>query len=230
MKIHRGLENLPRFKNAIVTSGTFDGVHLGHQRLLKKIKSLCTDFDGESILLTYWPHPRIILNRDKENLKLLTTLDEKIELLAENGIDHLIVVPFTQDFSETSSQAFIEEVLVKKLETKVLVIGYNHRFGKNREGSFEELKNNSSRFGFQVNEITKEEVDHIAVSSTKIRKFLSERMVTEAFSLLGRHYFFAGHVARGRSIGQEIGFPTANIENHDSYKLIPAKGVYAGPG
>ncbi len=227
MKIHKGLDHLPEFKNAVVTSGTFDGVHLGHGKLLEKIRFLSEENAGETVLMTFWPHPRIVLDKNKENLRLLTSMDEKIELLSLAGIDHLIVVPFTKEFSETSSQEFIEDILVKKLNTKVLVIGYNHRFGHNRAGSFEELKKNSGQLGFKVHEISKEEVDSIAVSSTKIRNFLAGKNIREANALLGRPYFFSGHVVRGRAIGKGMGFPTANIENNEPHKLMPGEGVYA---
>ncbi len=227
MDIHRGLNDLPEFREAIVTSGTFDGVHLGHKKLLSRIKELCQSSGGETILLTFWPHPRMVLNKNRESLHLLTTLEERIELLNDEGIDHLVIVPFTKEFSETGSIDFIERILVKNLKTKTLVIGYNHRFGKNREGSFEELKEHSSQFGFEVHEISKEEVDHIAVSSTKIRNALLGSKIKEANSLLGRPYSFSGHVSRGRSIGKEIGFPTANIDGFGDHKLVPGSGVYA---
>ncbi len=226
MKIHKGFDDLPGFRNAIVTSGTFDGVHKGHITLLDRIKKLSEEKSGETILMTYWPHPRIVLNQEPEKLKLLTTLDERIEILEGLGIDHLIVVPFTVDFSQTTSQKFIEEILVDTLKTQTLVIGFNHHFGKNREGSFEQLKANSGAYGFEVFEISKQEVDHIAISSTKIREALESQRVKEANNYLGRPYSFSGHVVRGMSVGKELGFPTANIENHDQGKLIPSNGAY----
>jgi len=227
MKIYEGLSNIPPIPNPVVTSGTFDGVHLGHQKILNRIREIARRIEGETVLITFWPHPRLVLYPDEHKLRLLSTFEEKTKLLRAFGIDHLITIPFTKDFSQLSSQEFIEMVLVEKIRTKKLVIGYDHRFGKNREGSFEYLKQHHSEFGFDLEEISRQDVEEIGVSSTKIRKALETGNVTTATNYLGRPYELNGLVIKGQQIGRSIGFPTANIHIPNDYKLIPMDGVYA---
>lgn len=227
MKIYEGLEDFRPVKNAVVTSGTFDGVHLGHQKILTRIRQIARSIQGETVLITFWPHPRLVLYPNEHNLRLLSTFEEKAKLLRQFGIDHLITIPFTQEFSQLSSEAFIRKVLIEAIDTKKLVIGYDHRFGKNREGSFEYLQENSGGFGFELEEISRQDVEEIAVSSTKIRKALESGDVKTAESCLGRPYELNGLVIKGQQIGRSIGFPTANIHIPNDYKLIPRDGVYA---
>lgn len=227
MKIYEGLAGFTPVKNAVVTSGTFDGVHLGHQKILNRIREIARSIQGETVLITFWPHPRLVLYPDEHNLRLLSTFEEKTKMLRQFGIDHLITIPFTQEFSQMSSQEFIQKVLIDAIQTKKLVIGYDHRFGKNREGSFEYLKINSTTFGFELEEISRQDVEEIAVSSTKIRKALESGDVKTAESCLGRPYELNGLVIKGQQIGRSIGFPTANIHIPNDYKLIPKDGVYA---
>jgi riboflavin kinase / FMN adenylyltransferase len=227
MKIYEGLEGFSPVHNAVVTSGTFDGVHLGHQKILHRIREIARNIEGETVLITFWPHPRLVLYPSEHNLRLLSTFEEKAKLLRQFGIDHLVTIPFTQEFSQLTSEQFIHSVLVDKIHTKKLVIGYDHRFGKNREGSFEYLQANSKEFGFELEEISRQDVDEIAVSSTKIRKALETGDVKTATSCLGRPYELNGLVIKGQQIGRSIGFPTANIHIPNDYKLIPKDGVYA---
>lgn len=227
MKIYEGLAGFTPVRNAVVTSGTFDGVHLGHQKILNRIREIARTLQGETVLITFWPHPRLVLYPDEHNLRLLSTFEEKAKLLRQFGIDHLITIPFTQEFSQMSSGEFIKKVLIESIETKKLVIGYDHRFGKNREGSFDYLRANSSSFGFELEEIPRQDVDEIGVSSTKIRKSLELGDVTTAANCLGRPYELNGIVIKGQQIGRSIGFPTANIHIPNDYKLIPKDGVYA---
>ncbi|GAB3226445.1 bifunctional riboflavin kinase/FAD synthetase [Algoriphagus aestuariicola] len=227
MKIYEGLEGFTPVRNAVVTSGTFDGVHLGHQKILKRIREIARSIQGETVLITFWPHPRLVLYPDEHKLRLLSTFEEKTKLLRQFGIDHLITIPFTQEFSRLTSQEFIRKVLIDSIHTRKLVIGYDHRFGKNREGSFEYLKSNSHTFGFELEEISRQDVEEIAVSSTKIRKALESGDVKTAESCLGRPYELNGLVIKGQQIGRSIGFPTANIHIPNDYKLIPKDGVYA---
>lgn len=227
MKIYEGLAGFSPVKNAVVTSGTFDGVHLGHQKILKRIREIARSIHGETVLITFWPHPRLVLYPDEHKLRLLSTFEEKTKLLRQFGIDHLITIPFTKEFSQMSSQEFIQKVLIDSIDTKKLVIGYDHRFGKNREGSFEYLKTNSTSFGFELEEISRQDVDEIGVSSTKIRKSLESGDVKTAMTYLGRPYELNGIVIKGQQIGRSIGFPTANIHIPNDYKLIPKDGVYA---
>ncbi|GAB2773423.1 bifunctional riboflavin kinase/FAD synthetase [Rhabdobacter roseus] len=209
-----------------MTIGTFDGVHLGHQKILSRLHEINSSTGGETVVITFWPHPRMIVSEDSHGLQLLSTIDEKIDILAELGIQHLLIIPFTRSFSELSSDEFVQQVLVDRIGTKKLVIGYDHRFGRNREGSFEFIQQNAPRYGFEVEEIPRQDIDALAISSTRIRKVLLDGNVREAHELLGRPYQLAGTVVKGRQLGRAIGFPTANIELHESYKLIPANGVY----
>lgn len=212
---------------AVVTSGTFDGVHVGHQKILNKIVQSAKLHGGQSVVLTFWPHPRFVLKKDVNNLKLLTTFEEKVDLLDRIGIDYLVKIPFTHEFSELSSEDFIQDVLVKSLNTKKLVIGYDHRFGKNREGGFDYLKEHSSQYGFAIQEIPRQDIEHVGVSSTAIREALVEGNIHVANEFLGRKYCISGFVIEGDRIGRSIGFPTANLDVPETYKLIPADGSYA---
>lgn len=227
MKIYHGIDDFSQLQYAVVTSGTFDGVHLGHQKIFSRLREIASRNFGETVVLTFWPHPRLVLHPEDEGLKLLNTFEEKADLLKDQGIQHLIRIPFTKEFSQLSSEEFIRQILVKTIGTRKLVIGYDHHFGKNREGSFEQLKMDAPRYGFEVEEIPRQEVDHVAVSSTKIRKALEAGDVETARDFLGQPYRLTGRVIAGDRIGRTLGFPTANIEIDTKYKLIPAHGIYA---
>lgn len=226
MKVYRGIEEFKIKANYAVTTGTFDGVHIGHRTILNRLKEVAQKLEGESVLLTFYPHPRMVLQADSD-LKLLNTIEEKTELLSAAGIDHLIVHPFTKAFSRTTSLEFVRDILVNQIGTKKLVIGYDHHFGRNREGSFEHLKEFGPLYGFEVEEIPAQDIDNVNVSSTKIRKALSEGEVEVANNYLGGAYQLNGEVVRGNQIGRTIGYPTANLQLNSDYKLIPANGIYA---
>src|SRR6478609_3594912 len=220
MKIYHGIEDFSRLDYAVVTSGTFDGVHLGHQKILSRLSEIASgQKKGETVVITFWPHPRLVLKPDT-SLKLLNTFEEKAELLKEQGIQHLIRIPFTKEFSQLTSEEFIIKILVETIGTKKLVIGYDHHFGKNREGSFEQLKLNGPKYGFEVEEISRQDVDHIGVSSSKIRIAIETSDLETATHLLGRPYSLNGRVIKGDQIGRIIGFPTANLEIDSNHKLI----------
>ncbi len=227
MKIYHSLEDFSRLTNAVVTSGTFDGVHVGHQKILHRLKEVASKNNGETVVITFWPHPQMVLHPENHTLKLLNTFDEKAALLKAQGIHHLLRIEFTREFSLISSIDFIQKILVETIGTKKLVIGYDHRFGHNREGSFEQLKLNAANYGFDVEEIPRQDVDHISVSSSKIRQALENSQIETATHLLGRPYLLHGQVVQGDKLGRELGFPTANIEVDSHYKLIPADGIYA---
>jgi riboflavin kinase/FMN adenylyltransferase len=226
MTIHEGYQSFPALPYTVVTSGTFDGVHLGHQKIIQRIVELCRQTQGESVVLTYWPHPRLVLDNSSD-IKLLNTFEEKSALMAELGIDHLVKINFTTDFSKLSSKEFITQILRDHIRTRMLVIGYDHRFGKNREGSFEYLKAHSHDFGFEVEEIPAQDVDEIAVSSTKIRHAINDGNVEKAHAFLGRPYELNGVVVKGDQIGRKLGYPTANLDLQTTAKLIPKDGIYA---
>ena len=211
----------------MATTGTFDGVHLGHRKILNQLVTKAREVGGESVLLTFSPHPRLVLQPDVE-LELLSSEKEKIALLEKTGLDHLIIHPFTKEFSRTQSLDFVREHLVNTIGVKHLVIGYDHHFGRNREGSFEHLKEFGPIYGFEVEEITALDIDQVNVSSTKIRKALGEGNIELANNYLGSNYSISGNVVKGDQIGRTIGFPTANIKCDFSHKLLPADGVYAG--
>jgi len=226
MKIYHGLDEFKKLDYAVVTSGTFDGVHFGHQKILERLDEVTKKNGGESVLLTYWPHPRLVLFPNQE-LYLLTSIEEKAKLLSQKHVDHLIIIPFTAAFSDLSSEEFIKDILVEKIGTKKLVIGYDHKFGKNRSGSFEELRKDGPIYGFEVEEIPKQMIENNAVSSTKIRKALSDGHIEIANEYLGRPFCIHGKVIEGDKIGRTIDFPTANVEVIFKHKLIPAEGIYA---
>ena len=226
MKIYRNTTEAGAIDNPIVTAGTFDGVHLGHKKIITRLKETAQKNKGETVVLTFDPHPRLVLFPDKTNLKLLNTLEEKTELLEQAGIQHLIIQPFTKDFANLSSSEFIKTILVENIKTQKLVIGYNHHFGKNREGSFEHLKKYGPVHGFDVEEIPAQDVDDIEVSSTRIRTALQQGEIKTANNYLGYNYFITGIVVKGKQLGKTIGCPTANIEVQDECKLIPDDGIY----
>jgi riboflavin kinase/FMN adenylyltransferase len=227
LRIFRSIEAFEGTRNAVVTTGTFDGVHVGHRKIISRMREVAKKVDGETVLLTFDPHPRTVLFPDDHGLLLLTTLDEKIALLEEAGVDNLIIHPFTREFSRITSIDFVRDILVEMLGTYRLVIGYDHHFGRNREGSFEHLVEFGPLYGFEVEEIPALEVQDVSVSSTKIRKALEEGDVATATEYLGAHYRLNGFVVEGNKIGRTLGFPTANIRVENTNKQIPADGVYA---
>jgi riboflavin kinase / FMN adenylyltransferase len=227
MKIYHKLSDFKPKGNAVVTIGTFDGVHLGHQKILKRLTEKAKEVGGESVVLTFWPHPRLVVSPNDDNLKLLTTIDEKTEILEKLDLDHLLILPFTREFSELSAEKYIEDILLEAIGTSTLVIGYDHRFGKNREGGIDYLIKNASRFKIEIEEISRQELEKITISSTKIRKSLENGEIRAANELLNRNYSFDGPVVKGRQLGRTIGFPTANVAVQKNYKLIPKNGVYA---
>ncbi len=227
MIVHRGIDTIRPLPNAVVTSGTFDGVHRGHQTILTRLTEIASASNGESVVLTYWPHPRTVVSNDSQDLKLLSTLDEKVDLLDKAGIDHLVIIPFTRSFSELTSEEFIRQILIEKIGTKKLVIGYDHRFGRDREGGFDYIRAHQADYGFEVEEIPRQDVEAIGVSSSKIRTALAEGHITTANRFLGRPYSLTGTIVKGQQLGRTIGFPTANMQIDDPVKLIPANGVYA---
>ncbi|WP_209332200.1 bifunctional riboflavin kinase/FAD synthetase [Lunatimonas salinarum] len=226
MKIHKDLAQLPTMLHPVVTIGTFDGVHLGHQKILYRIRQIAQESGGESVLLTFWPHPRMVLKPNDHQIKLLSTQAEKQDLIAQFGIDHLVSIPFTKSFAATSSEEFIQDILIKKLRTSKLVIGYDHRFGKGREGGFDYLQSNQHRFGFELEEIPRADIDQIGISSTKIRQALEAGDLETASNFLGRPYGLTGRVVKGNQLGRKIGFPTANLHVDEEHKLIPKDGAY----
>ncbi len=228
MKIFKSLSDYNRPDVPVVlTTGTFDGVHKGHRVILNRLNQAALESGGESLLITFWPHPRLVLNPGQEDLRLLNTMSEKQELLQEARLNNLLMLPFSKEFAALDKNTFIEEILVNTIGVSRMVVGYDHRFGKNREGSFNDLVDASEKYGFEVEEIPSQEVENSTVSSTRIRKALMEGDVAKAAKYLGYHYFISGKVVTGKKIGKKMGFPTANIEVAEKYKLIPANGVYA---
>jgi riboflavin kinase / FMN adenylyltransferase len=226
MQVHFQTGSLPNIKNAIVTIGTFDGVHQGHRAILDRLKKLASECQGESVVITFHPHPRRIL-KNSEAPSMLTSLDERIERFQELGIDHLAIIPFDHEFANLSAEAYINEFLIKHFKPKGIVIGFDHRFGKGRGGDFKMLEEAGKKAGFLVYEIPEHVLNQSKVSSTQIRHFLLEGNVKMAKELLAYPYQLRGTVIEGDKLGRTIGFPTANLAISDSDKLIPASGVYA---
>lgn len=225
--VHRDLNSLPSFNNAVLTIGTFDGVHLGHQQIIALLKQTAAHVQGETVIITFHPHPRKIIANGKQEVKIINTLEEKIELLDKHKIAHLVVVEFTDTFSNQTAEEYIENFLVKKFQPNTIIIGYDHKFGKNRSGDYHLLEKLSRQFGFKVKEIPERLLNEIIISSTRIREALQSGNVTKANSFLGYDYFFSGVVIEGNKIGRTIGFPTANLAVENEEKLIPGNGVYA---
>ena len=225
MKITHGFSNFITTKRTIITIGTFDGVHIGHQKVIGQLLNSSKKEKEVSLLLTFFPHPKMILQKNSD-IKLINTIEEKSELLDKLGLDNLIIQPFNHEFSRLSAFEFVRDVLVNQLNISKLIIGYDHRFGKNREGSFEQLQEYGELFGFKVEEISVQSLNDISISSTKIRKALDKGNINIANNYLGYNFTLSGEVVKGNNLGSTIGFPTANISIKEDYKLIPKNGVY----
>lgn len=226
MNVYHDLEQIPPFKNAVITIGTFDGVHEGHKKILHQLKTEAESVDGETVVITFHPHPKTVVG-DTSGVKLLTTLDEKARLLAAENINHLVVVPFNDAFSNLSAEDYITQFLHKKFKPRVLIIGYDHRFGKDRKGDYHLLEKYSKVLGFTVKEINQQVLKEAAISSTRARKSLLQTDLVTAKALLGYDYFFEGTVIKGDQLGRTIGYPTANLQLNHEDKLVPGDGVYA---
>jgi riboflavin kinase/FMN adenylyltransferase len=227
MQIYHDIQEFKPLKNAVVTIGTFDGVHQGHREIISRLQELAQQSGGETVILTFFPHPRMILHPEDQNLKLITTIAEKARLLEELGIDHLIITPFSRDFSNLSAEEYIREMLVNKIGTKKIVIGYDHRFGKDRSGGLAELQKFAPVYDYEVEEISEQDVNEVAVSSSRIRLAVLNGEINAANQFLGYAFFITGKVIRGDQIGRTLGYPTANLFIEESYKLVPADGIYA---
>jgi len=227
MQVHTDIEKLPRFKNAVVTIGTFDGVHTGHRIILDQLVNEAKNSGCESVLITFHPHPRHIIASQKGQLKLINSIPEKIELLHQLSIDHLVIVPFTKDFAEQTASDYVEQFLVKYFHPVCLIIGYDHRFGKNREGNYNLLESLQEKYQYRLIEIPGKLLNDITISSTQIRSAIISGELEKAKDFLGYHYCFEGTVVEGNRLGRTIGFPTANMRVEDQEKLLPGNGVYA---
>ncbi len=227
MKVYSNIQEFDARDNLVATVGTFDGVHLGHSFILNRLKDEAQKMKGESVLLTFYPHPRMVLFPDNNDLKMLNTQDEKIELLDKTGLDHLIVHPFDREFSRLNSVEFVRDILVNKLGVKKLIMGYDHHFGRNREGSFDDLVELANLYGFEVEQIEAQEFEETRVSSTKIRNAIESGDMRTANHYLGYPFLLSGEVVKGAGIGRKLGFKTANLDLKNRYKIIPANGVYA---
>jgi riboflavin kinase/FMN adenylyltransferase len=227
MTVYTNIQDLPVFKNAVITIGTFDGVHFGHQQILSLMKSAAKQVNGETVIITFHPHPRKIIGANKVPVYLLNTLDEKINLLEKYGIDHLVIIPFTEKFAQQSAEDYIANFLVNTFHPHTIIIGHDHRFGKDRIGDFQLLENKALEFGYQVKEIPGYMLNDITISSTKIREALLNGDIEKSHDLLSYDYYFTGKVVKGNQLGRTIGYPTANMQMMDENKLIPCNGVYS---
>lgn len=226
MKIYQDVNSVKAI-NPVVTIGIFDGVHLGHIKILERLKKIASSTGGETVVVTLWPHPRLVLGNSRDAIHLLSSLDEKIGLIEKSGIDNMIILPFTRDFANISYDEFIRNYLVDGIKAKSIIVGYNHHFGKDRKGGFEQLKDNADKFGFSVERQAPVIIENKTVSSSVIRQLIMDGNVVLANKLLGYHYAIEGKVMKGKRIGKQLGFPTANIDVSDENKLIPFTGVYA---
>ncbi|KAB1156889.1 bifunctional riboflavin kinase/FAD synthetase [Flavobacterium luteum] len=225
MKIFHSIETFRTRQKTIVTIGTFDGVHIGHQKIIEKLLDNAKTNNYQSVILTFFPHPRMVLQEDSE-IKLLNTIHERADLLEQTGLDNLIIHPFDKTFSRLTAEEFVKNILVDQLKIKKIVIGYDHRFGRNRSANIEDLIIFGEKYDFEVEQISAQEIEEVSISSTKIRNALQEGDIVLANSYLGYPYFLSGIVKEGKQLGRTIGFPTANLMIEENYKLIPKNGVY----
>lgn len=225
MKNYHKASSFTRDRKTAVTIGTFDGVHLGHRKIIKKLTNIAEQKDLESVLLTFFPHPRMVLQQSND-LKLINTIDEKKQLLAETGLDHLVIEPFTLEFSRLTAKAYIEEYLINYLNAGVIIVGYDHRFGRNRKANIDDLKAFSKEYNFEVIEISKQDVDDVAISSTKIREAVQSGEIDLANRYLTKPFILTGKVVKGKQLGKSLGYPTANLLIEEDYKILPKEGVY----
>ena len=227
MKVYNNIHSLPVFKNAVITIGTFDGVHRGHQQILEQLIKEATTIDGTAVLITFYPHPKQVVSLQKGPLYIINTPEEKYDLLHRKGIEHIVVVPFDTAFAEQTATSYIKDFLADKFHPHTIIIGYDHRFGNNREGDYHLLEQEAETYNFKVKEIPEHVLKNITVSSTKIRASLLQGDLETATAYLGYSYFFSGKVILGNQLGRTLGFPTANLQVQNEQKLIPANGVYA---
>ena len=227
MTVYTNIQDLPIFNHSVITIGTFDGVHYGHQQILELMKSAAKQVNGETVIITFHPHPRKIIGTNKAPIFLLNTLEEKINLLEKYGIDHLVIIPFTEKFAQQTAEDYISDFLVNTFHPHTIIIGHDHRFGKDRTGDFQLLADKALEWGYQVKEIPGYMLNNITISSTKIREALLKGDIENAHDLLSYDYYFTGKVVKGNQLGRTIGYPTANIEIIDENKLIPCNGVYS---
>ncbi len=227
MQIHRDINQLPEFNNAVITIGTFDGVHLGHRQIIDSLKQEAGKANGESVIITFHPHPRKVVSSVITGVRLINTLPERIELLEKTGIDHLVIVPFTDFFANQTAEEYIRDFLVEKFRPHTIIIGYDHRFGKERSGDYKLMEEKAPVYNYRLKEISEHILDAIKVSSTNIRNAILHSNVDEANNLLGYTFFFEGEVIHGDKIGRELGYPTANLKNTDEEKIVMGDGIYA---
>ena len=226
MQVHYGLDNF-KVSKPVVTIGTFDGVHLGHREVIEELRRISIETGGESVVFTFFPHPRMVVTPDEDTIRLLSTIEEKIVLLEELKLDHLVIYPFTKEFASLTYQEFVKNILVEQMHIHKLVTGYDHKIGHGREGDFQALNSLGGIYGFEVEQLSTLLVENVAVSSTRIRLALEAGDMAKANHFLGYAYLLKGKVVEGRRLGREIGFPTANILPDDKHKMVPTDGVYA---
>lgn len=227
MQVHKEITKLPAFNNAVITIGTFDGVHTGHQQIITQLKAEAARVNGETVIITFHPHPRIVVKHTASAVQLLNTLDEKIALLEAQGVDHLVVVPFDEAFASLTADDYVHDFLYTRFHPHTVIIGYDHRFGKNRQGDYHLMENKSKELGFTVKEIPGQILNEVAISSTRIREAIAQNNIAIANECLGYAYFFEGRVVEGNRLGRTIGYPTANLSIEHEGKLVPGNGVYA---
>ena len=227
MQIHRDIDLLPVFRNAVITIGTFDGVHLGHRQIIDRLKSEAKKINGETVIITFHPHPRKIVSSAILGIRLINTLDEKIELLDKLGIDHLVVVPFTDAFAHQPAEEYVKDFLIDKFHPQTIIIGYDHRFGRERIGDYRLLEKSAETYGFALKEISQHTLAEISISSTNIREAILHGDMGTSNNLLGYNFSFDGLVVHGNKLGRKLGYPTANLKIENEEKIIPGDGIYA---